>query len=392
MKTQNICELTAEQYLLFLDKQHYVAFNQEPLWGSVKTDWKKTYIGLYDTQQNLCAATMLMLDETSSGCKIAYAPRGFVLNYKNRAVLNVFFSALKKYAKENKIVSIVFDPYIDVDNQLKMGDKTLVSQIEQAGAVHRGFGLNLESYMQPRFHCLVKLKNADGTLMTREQQRQTLKPRVRSYIGDYQKIRGLEFELQQSEKDLLRFMRLIDRTKQRQNIDLRSAGYFQNLFKVYKENAFVLYAKLNLKIFIEFLAHKIKAGINVDAYQQMLDAAREKRRTSDKLDLACGLFLLPESKCALRVCEYIYGGSDPIVAPNLGAPTGLLFEAMAVAREYNCDYLNLGGIEGNLKDNLYQFKKKFSPIVLELIGEFEIQIDSEMSELLRSDDRIRKKR
>ena len=54
--------------------------------------------------------------------------------------------------------------------------------------------------------------------------------------------------------------------------------------------------------------------------------------------------------------------------------TSCLYDAMLYCVERNCDGINLGGVEGDLQDGLYEFKSKFCPLLAEYYGEFALVI------------------
>ena len=59
----------------------------------------------------------------------------------------------------------------------------------------------------------------------------------------------------------------------------------------------------------------------------------------------------------------------------------LYTENMKYAFEHGCNYANMGGVEGDLKDGLTKFKSNFSPYINEFIGEFDIPVSKPLYKL-----------
>ena len=98
-----IIELNEDQfrsYARFHSNRNYfqtVEFaNMYELYG-----YKKLYVGLVDDNNNLIAASLLLLNKIK-GYKYAYAPRGFLINYDNKEDLS-WLQVLKNLLKERNL-------------------------------------------------------------------------------------------------------------------------------------------------------------------------------------------------------------------------------------------------------------------------------------------------
>ena len=62
--------------------------------------YKKLYVGLVDDNNNLIAASLLLLNKIKN-YKYAYAPRGFLIDYNDMELFKTFTIMLKNYLNKN---------------------------------------------------------------------------------------------------------------------------------------------------------------------------------------------------------------------------------------------------------------------------------------------------
>ena len=98
-----------KRYREFESKHKKSHFLQSYEWGQFCKDAKgqvPRYVGMEDNDGNLVASCLILLRRTPFGFSYGYAPRGFVLDYSNKDVINEFTNYLKQYMKDNKIIYI----------------------------------------------------------------------------------------------------------------------------------------------------------------------------------------------------------------------------------------------------------------------------------------------
>ena len=107
-------KLTEKEFDNFASKHKNSSFNQNSYWGKLKksNNWEYTCLGLVDNKK-IVAATLLLSKMTPVKKKMFYAPRGFLIDYKNYDLLKEFTRSIKKYAKENNGIFVKIDPYIN---------------------------------------------------------------------------------------------------------------------------------------------------------------------------------------------------------------------------------------------------------------------------------------
>ena len=86
------------------------------------------------------------------------------------------------------------------------------------------------------------------------------------------------------------------------------------------------------------------------------------------------IVMMPTCSTGVKVASFLYAGTNTKILPSLKITNGLMFYRLCYCLERGCDYCDLGGVDGSLKDHLSTFKSKFNPNVLELVGEFDLVI------------------
>jgi len=75
---------------------------------SIKYD--KLFLGLVDENNNLCAASLLLIKNVSPNIKEAYAPNGFLIDYSNFDLVKIFTDKLREYLKSHKVTYLITNP------------------------------------------------------------------------------------------------------------------------------------------------------------------------------------------------------------------------------------------------------------------------------------------
>lgn len=90
-------------------------FMQTSSWGEFDKVTNHTtpyYLGLVNDDEEIVAATLLLEEHLSMNFCCLYAPRGFVIDYKNTRLLTIFTQKLRDFAKHKKAISIKINPAI----------------------------------------------------------------------------------------------------------------------------------------------------------------------------------------------------------------------------------------------------------------------------------------
>ena len=119
-------ELNEKEFRKFLDKSPLKNFMQLPEFAHMKeiNNWQSTYVGVKE-KDKVEAATLLCSRKRRFGYEF-YAPRGILVDYKNKELLTFFVENLKKYIRKRKGYVLRIDPYYirverDIDGNVVEG-------------------------------------------------------------------------------------------------------------------------------------------------------------------------------------------------------------------------------------------------------------------------------
>ena len=112
MKLKTISE---KEWKKFADKNSEITFYQTKEWANLKSknNWQAHYLGLEENNKIIAGSLILSKTLPIINKKMFYAPRGFLLDYKDKKVLKKFTKELKEYAKKEHAIFVKIDPYVD---------------------------------------------------------------------------------------------------------------------------------------------------------------------------------------------------------------------------------------------------------------------------------------
>lgn len=158
-------ELTNEEFETFINK-----FNESSIFQSCEYAFvmnnqahESLYLGLYDENDELCAASLILIEKLNS-FKYAYAPRGFLIDYKDKELLTSFTNEVKKYLKKKNVIAIKISPIIPKSKYDPKLNVTLnnpeyediFENLKELKYYHLGYNNYFESY-NPRFIAITEL-------------------------------------------------------------------------------------------------------------------------------------------------------------------------------------------------------------------------------------------
>ena len=380
-----------EDYDDFVKNFPSTTFMQTSSWSLVKTAWESSFVGLYDNEKLVCAA-MILKRKLFLNKKLFYIPRGFVIDYKDKKLLESFTENLRDYAKKNGGIDIKIDPFIcfsedniqnirknkgiEVRKSFTKDTKEIVSNLEKVGFVHGGYKREVNAYIQPRYTMVISLKDKDENLYEKEALRRTFPKNTRNYIGTYQEERGVEFSYSKNKDDVKYLISVLKETEKRQHISLRSENYFKNLMDSFPDNAVLFFAHVNIDKYIKFLEKDMKEHENKKDFclNQIEEAKKVKEKYGNRPLAGATIVMMPTCNNGIKTASFLYAGTNTNILPSLKITNGLMFYRLCYCLDNGCDYCDLGGVDGSLEDHLSTFKSKFNPNVLELVGEYDLVI------------------
>ena len=120
-------ELTEKEYKKYWENHPLKTFLSAPEISELrkKSNWDTYYVGVKEGKK-IIAATMLLAHKRHFGKYEFYSPRGYLLDFNNKKLVDYFTNELKKYIKEKKGYIFRVDPYLiykerDIDGNIVEG-------------------------------------------------------------------------------------------------------------------------------------------------------------------------------------------------------------------------------------------------------------------------------
>ncbi len=382
-----IKDINENEYLAFA-KANNAHFLQSWAWGLLNKESRflvPCFVGLKDDKDNLVAATLLLKKSTPFKMSYFYAPRGFIMDMKNEALLKAFTNGLKEYLKAENGIYLKVDPgikYHDINEvavKVEGGENNykLFNTFTELGYIHKGFN-KLYEKNQPRYTFRINLKN-DFSEIENKMNRTFLKTVRRSC--DY------DLEIRLSD-DIETFYNLVKNNAEKDGFSSYSLKYYEDFYHIFKkyDQVKIFEAVLSPKKVVEKFKNELELleeRLKIDATKNKIDTENIITRLKNDIDL---LKDLKEDKivvCSL-ICVYSAKGAWTLYIGNdyLGTKTSavnrLYYESIKDAHENKYDFMDLFGTVGDPHTNyknlagIYEFKRKIGGEYIEFIGEFDL--------------------
>ena len=377
-----LTDINNEKYTEFIKSHKHGNMMQAIEWSAIKNTWGAVRVAVSDDEDNIIAAAQVL---TRKG--LWYVPRGPILDYNNKELLEFFLTNLKKFAKTKQAKLVKLDIPIAVkdeklanfkDVDVDRSNDELIKTFKSYGYNHKGFSLDMSSTIQPRFNTVTKLEQPVPDLFSKDTRRL-----IRDADKKFVEVRRC------GKENLDDFLFTLACTEKRKNISLRGREYFENLLDTFGDNALLYISYINVEKALKECYNR-KENLEKEI-EELGEKSPKKKRTleeqvagTDKLiALFNGLEIEDKSKdqvisAAITIAygnhaEIIYAGMNEDFA-KLPAQYKVFSDTMKKAQEMGISEVSMGGIEGSLNDSLLGFKSKFSPNIVEYYGEFDLVI------------------
>lgn len=393
-----------ERYEEFVKKHPKSHFLQSYAWGEFAKEEKNLtphYVGLENDKHQLVAATLLLEKHLPLGYSYLYAPRGYVINFKDYELLKTFTEEIKKYAKKKKAIFVKIDPDI-IYHEEDCNQEVIIEKDDQAyqslkklGYRHLGFTKNFET-MQPRYSFRIDLtkpweeveKNFSKTTKQRIKKAEDLLVDVK--IG--------------TDKDINTFYQLMILTETRKDFVTHNEKYYQSLYKIWNQdnecNLFLGSVDLDKIIKKQTeLKQEIIEELTKFNHENLSKSEKSKKneleKRKDKLETDIQKYQQAQKEYGTNITlsahfiiEYgdkawvLYAGNH-----NILTDTYTNYKTYEQHIKYYYDkkiktYDQFGTIGDLRKENpllgLHEFKKKFGGNYVEFTGEFDLVLNKPM--------------
>ena len=148
-----IIELNQIQYRNYSNIHSRRNFGQTVEYSLLDTNNKKKrlFLGLIDDNNNLCAATLILITQISPSVKRADAPNGFLIDYADYELVKIFTDKLKEYLLREKITFLITNPMFkykvyNKDNKVITNNSNLLDNLYKLDYQSVGYANDFSKY------------------------------------------------------------------------------------------------------------------------------------------------------------------------------------------------------------------------------------------------------
>ena len=118
-------EINKAEFFDFCKDEDTNNFFQTKEWAELrrKDGWHTYFVGLDQTGKLKAATLLLAKDIPFIKKRVFYAPRGYILNYKDLELLRSFTKEIREYVSDKKGLFIKINPYLSIDGDEYDGSK-----------------------------------------------------------------------------------------------------------------------------------------------------------------------------------------------------------------------------------------------------------------------------
>ena len=413
-----VVTLTPEQFDRFASNHRYRNYFQTSQYGSLMTKFGYNihYLGIVSDTNKLIGATLLLYRQVFMSNKIAYAPRGMLINYENQEVLEDATKKIKQVLGKQGFMLLRLDPYVPLTirdsngtimNFNNQGNR-IIDNLKAVGYDYKGKNNAFENE-KPRWEGLVILNNTPEQLFNKFEKR--TRNKIRRAINF-----GIEVNTD-PEKNIDKLYEFIKKDTK------KPKAYYQKFCEIYKDNAEVYYARINTEIYTinsrkayeqelennsvlasmiqdqnidekqknNILNKKMESDKLLDTYKQALVQATELLKKYPDGIIIAGALVIKYDNAAFIIEEGMnqkYKSQNPDYV--------IKWKMIENYTKENLKYINLNGITAefeNKEEHSIQNEKKlgFNTTITEYIGEFDIVLNSFSYNLYKSFVKNKKK-
>lgn len=385
-----IKEITEDVFTSFVNKNQLKSYMQTIEYAKLNSADSKGYnlIGLFNENNVLIGATMILFKKIGFSSLYGYAPKGFLINYYDENIVNTFNELIKSYYSKKNIVFIKINPEIIVGTInpktiefVENKNMVLKNKFEDLGYRKLKDNLYFES-LNPRFNAYIDLKNHNFDNYFKSHRNKVRKSKTKGlYL-----IKG-KFD------DIKTIYEFFPKNK--------SLEYYQNMYNLYsnKDCIDVMLVRVDYQTFIRNSQSKYDEELAKNTlYNEILHRSHNKSDLNRKMESDAVLCILRNE--IVLATEGLKNNNNEIVAGAIvikdGARVQIIVSGFNKDKKYNQNYfmidalinyyknsyyyLDIGAICGDFNKtspyyNFNRFKYGFIPNIYEFIGEYDLVIN-----------------
>lgn len=410
----NFITLEPETFREYAKQSPYRSFTQTPEIAKLREQngWTAYYFGV-EQNGELKAATMLIAKPTFLGKSTFFAPGGPLLDFEDTALVDFFFKHLRQYLKTHNGYNLIIDPNYQLIERDRAGEP-VESGFNRKKAIRNlkaiGF-TKLRTDSTPHYQFVLNLENQTSDQLFTDMKRNT-----RNHIRKAEKMGVTVRELKREELGI--FKQITESTSNRRHFTDKPLSYYEQMYDLFHPRGEVMFllAEVNGQSEDAISKHLRGAdsqnhnGHGRESCTEIQGRARLSRcdfddrepstlrnGTSDcPIPLSAAMFALYGDEVI-----YLFSGSDEKYMKEYNAQYLIQWHMIKHAVEHKFKTYNFYGIQGlpnkASKDyGIYDFKKGFTSEttgkVIELIGDYELPVNSVFYRLHQILSKIKKHR
>lgn len=392
--------LTPQQFDTFSYSHPLHSYYQTSMYANLMTNYsyKPNYFGFTDDNNNLFGAALILTQNITNKYKYGYSPRGFLINYDNKQIVQEITNKLKLYLNKQNYVFLKIDPLVINNKRDKEGNiipspfsNDTIPFLKSIG--YNYFGENkFFGTLKPRWNAILKVTGSSATLF------KNFDNQVRNKIKKAQS-RGVEV-VQGNHNDIKLFYSFVAK-KHSRNLE-----YYESFAKCFGSDFEIYFAKLNTEEYLKNIKklYELEANNNEDLNNEIQQKSLENKInnklmnskiTSDKLLATYKKELIFSSNLFTKYPNGLIIGATSVILDKNGVelliegqnpnyslyyPNYLLkWEIIEKYAKRGAVYFDLNAITGYFADDnkykgLNEMKLGFDAEVTEYIGEFDLII------------------
>ena len=392
-----IKELTNQEFETFTNSFPLTSLFQTKEYAFVMNHqgYESKFIGLIN--DNKIIAASLIIVEKHRGYSYAHAPRGFLINYNDENLYNIFTEEIKKFLGNQGIVAVKLSPMIvkniyDSDKNPYYTNTNygyIYDYIKRLDYHHYGYN-NFFEAQRPRFEAVINLSVGTEQLFNNISKSYRTKIRTASKNGIY---------IRKGNVDDIKIL-----YKQVKDKYPRDIKYLKDMYEVFGDNADLYIARLDTKKYLinsqdkyestysisqdinyklaeqknsfKLVNNKLEIDNRLENYKlKLINATKLIEKHPEGIDLASILVIKNKNQVHMIIDGY------DLNYRYLNAKHLLLWELIKKYAEEGYKIFNLGGVSNILVDDnkytgLNDFKINFGAYFVEYMGDLEVKTNN----------------
>lgn len=407
----DIKEIKPEVFSEYAKKHILKNFFQTKEYGDLMkhSDFSVMYVGAYH-KGLIVAASLILYKSIGPSMKYGYAPRGFLVDFYDNALLKAFTKKIKEFFLMKGFAFIKINPevtysVINFDEKSKLVNsrsKDLVLRLKELGYDKLRDNLYFESLL-PKYTPVIYLPTYDFN---------NLDNKLISSMKECD-LTGVSL-ISGNEEDIETFYSFVD------DKESKTSTYYKFFYKEFKKSDMVdlLMVNLNYETYVKYLQKQyIFEQENNDSLNRQFQLTpndsslyAKKTRSDDVMNrISADIALANKRMQENNINEILgaafvvkYEGRVTIIITGcnkdfqgIDIKTYIFYKIIEEYKKAGYLYLDLYGITADFTDTnpyktLNDFKLKFRPTVYEYIGEFDLIVNKPFHQLLWSTNQIQK--